>query len=136
MLTLDLFNNTLGDGERSVRLAPQQARLVAILARTGRPVSTEALIVSLWPDDEPYWANNALKVHIHQLRKAGRRAGLVPFIATQWGCGYSLWVPVKVIGLQGSQMVDNADVAAIRGLLRTHPNRAAAGAMLDRLAAA
>jgi DNA-binding winged helix-turn-helix (wHTH) protein len=136
MLTLDFLSNRLSDGDHTVLLTPQQGRIIAILARTGYPVSTETLISTLWPSDEPEWANNTLKVQIHMLRKAGRRAGLVPFIATQWGSGYSLWVPVKVVGLRASAVVDDADVIAIRALLRTHPNRAAAGAMLKRLAAA
>ncbi len=58
------------DGNRVDLGAPQQRALLALLATSGGPVSLDAIIDTLWPDDPPVSAAKVVQTYVSRLRKA------------------------------------------------------------------
>ena len=74
------------DGE-SVSLTPTETKLLYILMRNaGRAVTTDFLLCRLWPLEEVF--EDALRVHIHRLRKKIEIDRKPPYIVTERGLGY------------------------------------------------
>jgi|GEM_PF-4254257 len=76
-------------GGASFVLPPTEFEIVALLHRWApRFVSIDRIIIHLYQDDEPDYADSALKVAICKLRKRLKGSGLS--IETRYGCGYRL----------------------------------------------
>jgi DNA-binding response OmpR family regulator len=76
----------LVDGQATA-LTPTQTKLLYILMRNaGRTVTTEFLLRRLWPLEEVF--EDALRVHIHRLRKQIKTDAGTPYIVTERGQGY------------------------------------------------
>ena len=104
------------EGGKPVTLGRPKERLVlaVLLLHANEFVSRERLIDELWGESPPATAGKAVNVFVSQLRKALTREGLDP-IATADG-GYRIEVEA-----------DHLDVAAMRRLLATARELAAAG---------
>jgi DNA-binding response OmpR family regulator len=73
---------------RDVKLTPVTFRLLEALMRASpEPVSQRALIQAIWGEESP--DSNALRVHIHHLRKALASCGAENMIATIPGFGFA-----------------------------------------------
>ena len=83
--TLDAFYKC------NVKLTKQQARFLSPLFHKNGIVRTESLLGAVWydyPDGEPEWAENALKVQLHKIRQKMKVAGLALKIHPVKGVGY------------------------------------------------
>lgn len=60
---------SVGDEPIALKGARQRALLAALALDAGRTVPSPTLMARIWGDDEPLSADNALQVHVSQLRK-------------------------------------------------------------------
>jgi hypothetical protein len=73
------------DQERPLR--GRGLEIVALLALNRRPLSTDAILDAIWPDDDPFLARACFKVHVCRLRdRLGSRTALV-FDGQRWRLG-------------------------------------------------
>ncbi|MGD8909935.1 MAG: response regulator transcription factor [Chromatiales bacterium] len=73
---------------RELKLTPVTFRLLEALMRASpEPVSQRALIQAIWGEESP--DSNALRVHIHHLRKALASCGIENMIETIPGFGFA-----------------------------------------------
>lgn len=78
-------------GQRRIELTPIPRKLLeALLRANGRVISREELESLVWGEELP--EGDALRVHIHALRKALHGAGEIPLLHTIRGAGYRLAV--------------------------------------------
>ncbi|GAA4899057.1 response regulator transcription factor [Ferrimonas pelagia] len=91
-LVLDLDSQQASRGGALVKLSPAQFTLLETLLRAApSPVSRSELEHALWGEDTP--PSNALKVHLHHLRKAladAAASGAPELIETVSGVGWRL----------------------------------------------
>jgi hypothetical protein len=121
-LVLDLQRQTLSDGTHSATLERRQARLIAHLA----------VAPLCMPESGPTLAWNAVRVQISKIRKRLREAGFAPLIVRRGGA-YHLSVPVKLAGGSWGIVIPDDMVQALRTLLWSHPDEAAAEPFLVML---
>jgi two-component system response regulator RegX3 len=90
-LTIDLARLQVEVDERTVRLTPSEARILALLAdRPGEPLSRAALLRGLWESDH-VGDEHACEVHVSNLRRKLERDPSHPRrLVTVRGEGYKL----------------------------------------------
>ena len=103
-----------------------------LMRRPGVVVSTSALIEAMWPDvdQEPRDTEHAVRQRVVRARQAVRSVG-VPGTALRLirGAGYSVAAAPAVV-----LVVTPLQATAIRELVATHPNRAAAAVAMEAMA--
>lgn len=104
-------------GRAPTMLAPSVRALLARLSLSaGRVVSVDALTDSLWGEDLPGDAGNALQLRVSKLRRALAAAGVGPTVLVTRAPGYQLAVPADAIDAHRFvQLVERAREAALRG---------------------
>ena len=91
-IEMDIESHTLARGGQALRLTPAGWTLLEALLRAAPDaVRREELESALWGDDIP--DSNALKVHIHHLRKALDSNFESPLLQTVSGYGFALRKP-------------------------------------------
>lgn len=125
MITLDTDTRELIDGDRRVWLTRQMCAILEIL-QAGRQITYDALIVRIWPTDEPDSAFSCVKAQVSKLRGRIERGGIEPIVGTIWGKGLVLLVPIRVARVTPTITIPTAVAGAIQDLLASHPNRVAA----------
>ena len=87
-LTVDFLTHEVSAGEKPVRLAPLEFKLLSCLIRHGeRVVTKQELFDLVWEDK--FTGDGTLNVHIRRLREAIERdPGRPEYIRTVWGDGY------------------------------------------------
>lgn len=89
-LLLNMENSSMKINNDSVDLSKNEFQLLLILMKsTGKIISREKLLRSLW-DDERFVDDNTLTVNINRLRKKIEGAGISNFIETKVGQGYTI----------------------------------------------
>jgi DNA-binding response OmpR family regulator len=85
---LDVTTKLANVDNREVKLTPVTFRLLEALMRASpEPVSQQALIQAIWGEEPP--DSNALRVHIHHLRKALAACSVENMIKTIPGFGFA-----------------------------------------------
>lgn len=88
-LRMDLDKHQVCRAGRPLKLSPSGWRLLELLLREApAAVSRQKLEAAVWGDDLP--DSNALKVHIHHVRKAVDAGFLFPMLYTVPGFGFAL----------------------------------------------
>lgn len=91
-LVLNWARATLSHGDRRTSLSRTELRvLAALIDASPGPISKEALVARLWPDDAGHH-ERSLKVWICQLRRHFAEVGQPNAISTVRGLGYRLTV--------------------------------------------
>lgn len=86
---------TISRGERTLKLKPTTRKLlIHLLQHHDRVVSRDELCHLLWGDEPP--DSEALRVHIHAIRKALHQADEAPILQTIRGSGYRLALETNV----------------------------------------
>ena len=89
-VTLDLARSRAAHGGREVELTKNEMRILALLIRRGETiVSREALMRELWESDA-FVDDNTLTVNVARLRQALEKIGVVDWLVTHRGQGYSV----------------------------------------------
>ena len=89
-VTLDLARSRAAHGGREVELTKNEMRILALLIRRGGTiVSREALMRELWESDA-FVDDNTLTVNVARLRQALEKIGVVDWLVTHRGQGYSV----------------------------------------------
>lgn len=87
--TVEYLRNTVTSSRGSVLLTKNEMLILNLLVeKKGRTVTREALIQSLW-DNEDFVSDNTLTVNVNRLRKKLEPLGLDAFIETRVGQGYT-----------------------------------------------
>lgn len=128
----DPATGDLSGPEGDVRLQPQPARVLAVLAaRSGTLVTREELQAQVWPDTKVEF-DQGINYCIRQIRSAlGERADAPRFIETLPRRGYRFLVPVETEGAALSPAAAGPGVAA-GGPLAADAGAAAPGAASAR----
>lgn len=91
-LEFNLDTQCVKRGEQMIQLRPAPRKLLEILMRsTHRIVSPEEMEQALWPEGEA--DRDALRVHLHMLRKEIEQGEKSPLLHTVRGSGYRLCEP-------------------------------------------
>lgn len=89
-VTLDLARSRAAHDGREVELTKNEMRILALLIRRGGTiVSREALMRELWESDA-FVDDNTLTVNVARLRQALEKIGVVDWLVTHRGQGYSV----------------------------------------------
>ena len=89
-VTLDLARSRVAHDGREVELTKNEMRILALLIRRGGTiVSREALMRELWESDA-FVDDNTLTVNVARLRQALEKIGVVDWLVTHRGQGYSV----------------------------------------------
>jgi DNA-binding response OmpR family regulator len=90
-LSLDPSNNEVMYGGQKLHLTPKEYGLLELFLRNSHQILTRSLILDhLWPFDDPP-TEDAIKVHVKELRKKLKLLGAPPdLIETVYGVGYRL----------------------------------------------
>jgi DNA-binding response OmpR family regulator len=86
-LTLDRHTRHLSRNGLEIKLKPATLKVAEyLMANTHRTVPSQELLNAIWGEDAP--GKDALRVHIHSLRKAVEREGFPALVHTYRGTGY------------------------------------------------
>jgi len=92
---LDISTRTAHMGDRTYELTPIETDILSLLAEnSGRYVSTDRLIHSIWREQAPADGHLTVRVHIRRLRAKIEPDPQRPvYILNKWGAGYMLAPP-------------------------------------------
>ncbi|HEY6236369.1 MAG TPA: BTAD domain-containing putative transcriptional regulator, partial [Candidatus Elarobacter sp.] len=110
MIRVCILEGHVVNGAQPLPLRERELELVVALALDRRPLTREALVARLWPDNSPDEANAALRTAVYRLRKQLRDPGAV----VSSGAGYRLAATIPVDVLEAEQFV--AGVRRLGGL--------------------
>jgi DNA-binding response OmpR family regulator len=89
-LALDLAKGRASEGEKSVELTRNEARILQLLINSeGRIISREDIMDALWQEDT-FVDDNTLTVNVNRLRRKLMQIGAAELLRTRRGQGYSL----------------------------------------------
>lgn len=89
-LRIDLLRRTVRHGDAQISLSPKEFELLAFLARSaGRVFTRPEVETGVWGQDGP-GGSNVVDVHVANIRKKLRDAGVFGVIRTVRGVGYAL----------------------------------------------
>jgi DNA-binding SARP family transcriptional activator len=93
-----------------VKLTARENDVLTALAVSRKPLSTDALLERVWPDQDPQRTRLSLKVYVHRLRRRLRNPAVVVCDRSLWSLGPQVHVDVlewqKIARLGSPQLTE------------------------------
>lgn len=130
-MILDMDRWEIRDGDCRVLLTRTEATVVQAVAHSG-VAKYDTIISDVWGWDEPLSARRTINVHVCNVRRKLRVAGLPELIKTVWAVGLTISTPIVVETSESAPiMVPARFRAVLEKLLYTHPDHATANRVLS-----